>query len=155
MRSYAIRLSAALVAFLVGVTSANILPASSFGTRFYGESEGEVLAVEREYVRAHLERDIPALDRVLADDFTSFRGRVRKEHRLAMLANPLFAVTSLSTEGVRVRVRGDVAWVRGTARMAGSLRGHEFDTPPYRFSRRYERREGRWQIVSCKFSLRE
>ena len=155
MRRYAIRLSAALVSFLVGIASANLLPASGFGTLFYGESESEVLEVEREYVRAHLERDVAALERVLADDFTSFGGRVRKEHRLALLANPLFAVTSLSTEGVRVRVRGDVAWVRGTARMAGSLRGHEFNTPPYGFGRRYERRGGRWQIVSCRFSFRE
>jgi hypothetical protein len=152
MRSYAIRLSAALVSFLVGIASANLLPALSLGAPSYGESE--VLEVEREYIRAHLERDVAALDRVLADDFTSFRGRVKKEHRLALLANPLFSVTSLSTEGVRVRVRGDAAWVRGTARMAGSLGGHEFDTPPYRFSRRYERRGGRWQIVSCKFSFR-
>jgi len=154
MRSYAIRLSAALVSFLVGIASANLLPALSLGAPSHGESESEVLEVEREYIRAHLERDVAALDRVLADDFTSFRGRVRKEHRLAFLANPLFSVTSLSTDGVRVRVRGDVAWVRGTARMAGSLGGHEFDTPPYRFSRRYERRAGRWQIVSCKFSFR-
>jgi ketosteroid isomerase-like protein len=155
MRSYAIRLSAALVSFLVGITSANLLPTLSLGTQSHDASESEVLAVEREYIRAHLERDIPALDSVLADDFTSFRGRVRKEHRLAFLANPLFTVTSLATEGVRVRVRGDVAWVRGTARMAGSIRGHEFNTPPYRFSRRFERRGGRWQIVSCKFSFRE
>lgn len=155
MRSYAVRLSAAIVSFLVGIASVNFLPALSLGTLSHGESEGEVLEVEREYVRAHLERDLAALDRVLADDFTSFGGRVRKGHRLALLANPLFSVTSLSTEGVRVRVRGDVAWVRGTARMAGSMRGHEFSTPAYRFGRRYERRGGRWQIVSCKFSFRE
>ena len=155
MRSYAIRLSAALASFVIGITSVNLLSTSSFGTLLAGESEHEVLEVEREYIRAHLERDVPALERVLADDFTSFRGRVRKEHRLAMLANPLFTVTSLSTEGVRVRVRGGVAWVRGTARMSGSLRGHEFNTPPYHFSRRYEKRDGRWQVVSCRFSFRE
>lgn len=155
MKNYAIRLSAALVSFLVGITSFNLLSDSGFGASSRGESESEIMEIEREYIRAHLERDVAALDNVLADDFTSFRGRVRKEHRLALLANPLFSVTSLSTEGVRVRVRGDAAWVRGTARMAGSLRGHEFDTPPYRFSRRYERRGGRWQIVSCRFSFRE
>jgi ketosteroid isomerase-like protein len=155
MRSYAIRLSAALVSFLVGIASVNFLPDSGFGTSSRGESESEILEIEREYIRAHLERDVAALDKVLADDFTSFRGRVRKEHRLALLANPFFIVTSFSTERVRVRVRGDAAWVRGTARMAGSLGGHEFDTPPYRFSRRYERRGGRWQIVSCRFSFRE
>ena len=123
MRRYAIDLSAALVSFLVGIMSANLLPTSSFGTLSYAESEREVLEVEREYIRAHLERDVPALDRVLADDFTSFRGRVRKEHRLALLANPLFSVTSLSTEGVSVRVRGDEAWVRGNGADGGECPG--------------------------------
>ena len=153
MRSYAIRLSAALVTFLVGIASVSLLSSSGFSALLYGASEREVLEVEREYIRAHLERDIPALDRVLADDFTSFRGRVRKEHRLAMLANPLFTVTSFTTENVRVSVRGDVAFVRGRARMSGSFRGHEFHTPSYKFARRFERRGGRWLIVSCEYSI--
>ena len=103
--------------------------------------------------RAHTERDVAALDRVLADDFTSFSGKVRKEQRLALLANPYFVVTSLATDGVSVSVRGDEAWVSGTARLSGSFRGRDFTTPRYEFMRRYERRDGRWQIVSCDFSF--
>ena len=78
--AYAIRLSAALAAFLLGVTATNFLsaflPAASEGA-----AEREVMRVEREYVRAHLERDVTTLDQVLAEDFSSFGGRVRKEHR--------------------------------------------------------------------------
>lgn len=152
MRSQTIRLSVALATFLVGLTATNVLNMIYFGAAS-GGAEGEVLKVEREYIRAHLERDVLTLENVLADDFTSFRGRVRKEHRLAMLANPLFKVTTLSTEDVRVRVSGDEAWVSGEARMAGSFRGREFNPPRYGFTRRYELREGRWQIVSCEFSF--
>ena len=150
--AYAIRLSAALATFLFGISATNFLgplmPAASGGA-----AEREVMRVEREYVRAHLERDVAALDQVLAEDFSSFGGRVRKEHRMAMLANPFFKVASLATRDVRVRVDGTEAWVTGKARMKGATRGREFESPPYEYTRRLVKREGRWQIVHMKFSL--
>lgn len=153
MRHYAVRIPATIVAFLVGLAATNLVHAVYPGATFNEGAEREILSVEREYVRAHVERDIAALERVLADDFTSFRGRVTKEHRLALLANPFYHVTALKTEGVILNVRGDEAELSGTAQISGSLRGREFDVPRYGFTRRYERREGRWQIVSCEFSF--
>src|SRR5918997_2253684 len=89
-------------------------------------AEREVQDVEREYVRAHLERDVAALERLLADDFTSFRGKVRKEHGLAMLANPYFKIVSLETKDGEVRVGGDEARVSGRETVKASLAGREF-----------------------------
>lgn len=152
MQQHAIRFAVALATFFAGVTAANLL-SPLFKTATAGPAEREVLSVEREYVRAHLERDLEALDRVLADDFSSFRGRVRKEHRMAMLANPLFKFVSLKTEDVRVGVEGDEAWVTGKARMKAESHGREFETPRYEYTRRLARRDGRWQIVHMKFSL--
>ena len=149
MRYDLTRYGAALLTFLLGVTLADNFVSRPPDAR----DERAVLAVEREYVRAHLERDVEALDRVLADDFTSFGGRVRKGHRLALLSNPLFTVVSLQTEGVEVRVQGDEARVDGHAKMTSSFRGREVTTPWYSFTRRYERRAGRWQIVSCHFGV--
>ena len=150
--AYAIRLSVALATFLFGVTATNFLSAFLPATSG-GAAEREVSRVEREYVRAHLERDVATLDQVLAEDFSSFGGRVRKEHRMALLANPFFKVVSLSTGDVRVRVSGDEAWVTGKARMKGATRGREFESPPYEYTRRLTKRDGRWQIVHMKFSL--
>jgi ketosteroid isomerase-like protein len=147
------RLPVALITFIIGVTVSNLAAYFWPGAASHTADERAVLAVEREYVRANTERDVAALEHVLADDFTSFGGRVRKEHRLAFLANPFFVVRDLATENVSVSIRGDVAWVSGKARMSGSFRGRNFTTPPYEFTRRYERREGRWQIVSCDFSF--
>ena len=148
MQHHAARLCVALVAFLVGTASVRLIntvnPAAS-------GAEREVWAVEREYVRAHLERDVAALERLLADDFSSFRGRVRKEHRLAMLANPYFKIVSLNTKDVDVSVSGDEATVSGTATLKGSLGGRDFETPNYKFKRRLERRNGRWQITHMRF----
>jgi len=149
MRHHLTHLGAALLTFLLGVTLSNTF---AFKTSDASD-ERAVLAVEREYVRAHLERDVEALDRVLADDFTSFGGRVNKGHRLALVANPLFTISSLQTEGVEIHVSGDGARVAGRAKMTSSFRGREVTTPWYGFVRRYERRGGRWQIVSCHFSM--
>ncbi|HLL76077.1 MAG TPA: nuclear transport factor 2 family protein [Pyrinomonadaceae bacterium] len=151
MQRYAARLSAALVAFLVGTASSSLF--NVFSPARVGSAEREVLEVEREYVRAHLERDVAALERLLSDDFSSFRGRVRKEHRLAMLANPYFKIDSLKTEGVEVSVSGDEARVSGRASMKGSLAGRDFETPDYKFTRRLAKRNGRWQITRMRFRL--
>ena len=151
MRYLATRLPAALITFVVGVAL------SGFGGQLFGSASADeraVLAVEREYIRAHVERDVPALDRVLADDFSMLGGRVKKEHRLALLSNPFFKVTSLQTDGVNVIVISKrEALLTGAAKMSGSFRGREFSTPRYGFTRRYEKRGGRWQVVSCEFSL--
>src|SRR5947209_12339797 len=91
----ATRLPVALVTFFVGIVAANLGARIWPGTNAaHSADERAVLEVEREYIRAHTERDVAALERVLADDFTSFGGRVKKEQRLALLANPFFVVTS-------------------------------------------------------------
>ncbi len=149
MRYYATRIPAALITFVLGVASSNLV-----GYVWSGSSEErDVLAVEREYVRAHVERDVAALDRVLAHDFSMFGGRVKKEDRLAFISNPFFAVTSLKTDDVRVVVSGREALVTGTARLTGKFRSREFTTPRYGYTRHLEKRGGRWQIVSCEFTL--
>ena len=149
MRRIATRLPAALLTFVIGVASAGLAGDVWPGTA----DERAVLAVEREYIRAHVERDVAALDRVLADDFSMFNGKVTKEHRLALLSNPFFVITSLKTEDVNVVVSGKEAWVTGTETLAGRFRKREFSTPRYGFTRKYEKRGGRWQLVSCELGL--
>lgn len=149
MRYFATRIPAALITFVLGVVATN-LP----GYVWAGSSdERAVLAVEHEYVRAHVESDVKALDRVLADDFSMFGGKVRKEHRLALLSNPFFDITALKTDDVQVVVSDGQALVTGTARLTGSIRGREINTPRYGYTRHLEKRNGRWQIVSCEITL--
>ena len=149
MRYFATRLPAALVTFLLGIAAAGLVPNVWSGSA----DERAVLAVEREYVRAHLERDIEALDRVLADDFKMFGGRVNKDHRLALVASPFFSVFSLHTSDVEVVVDGSKAMLTGRAKLSGRFRGRDFSTPRYGYTRHLEKRGGRWQIVSCEFTL--
>jgi ketosteroid isomerase-like protein len=150
MKYFATRLPAVLITFIVGVAAANLGAYIWTGST---SDESAVLAVEREYIRAHVERDVAALERVLADDFSMFRGKVTKEQRLAWLANPFVVITALKTKDVQVVVSGDEALVTGTATLTGRLRKREFSTPRYGFTRHYQKRGGRWQIVSCEFGL--
>jgi hypothetical protein len=149
MRYYATRIPAALITFVLGVASAGL------GGYVWGGSADEraVLAVEREYVRAHVERDGAALDRVLADDFSMFGGRVKKSQWLAFVSNPFFKITSWETSDVQVVVSGREALVTGTERLTGSFRGREFNPPRYGYTRHLEKRGGRWQVVSVEFTV--
>ena len=149
MRKIATRLPAALLTFVIGVASAGLGADVWPGT----SDERAVLAVEREYIRANVERDVAALERVLADDFSMFHGRVNKERRLAFLANPFFVITSLKTDDVNVVVSGREAWVTGTETVSWRFREREFSTPRHGFTRKYEKRGGRWQMVSCELGL--
>ena len=152
MQHLSVRLSVAVITFLLGITSSNMVSSLRSHTAFNSEVEREVLQAEQEYIRAHTERDVSALDRVLADDFTAFNGRMNKAQRLAMLASPDFTIISLSTTDVRVHAEGDEAWVIGKARMIARRGDREFVTPPYAYTRHYERRRGRWQVVSFSVS---
>jgi hypothetical protein len=72
MQRYAARLSVALVTFLLGTASSSLM--SAFGPAPAGGAEREVLEVEREYVRAHMERDVAALERLLSDELVPRQG---------------------------------------------------------------------------------
>ena len=112
-----------------------------------------MLQVEREYIRSNLERDTVTLDNILADEFT-IRGYRRivtnKSQRLALLHNPDFAFESLKTSDVRVEVDGDRATLTGDAILQIRDGDEEITSPPYSFTRKYEKRDGRWQIVSVR-----
>ena len=121
----------------------------------YTSEEQQLLSIERRYLDAHIERDVAALDSILADDFTiaHARGRVSdKATRLALVENSVFTFVDVDTSDVDVHVSGDEGVVTGRAVVTGRYEDREFRSPPYRFTRRYEKRQGRWQIVSVEFT---
>ena len=152
MQLLAIRLSVALATFLFGITLTSLLTLPRFDTPSSSEAEQEVLKVEQEDIRAYTEPDLTPLKRVLADDF-SFGRLITKTRRLSLLASPGYEVYSLSTYNVHVRVYGDDAWVSGKATMSGRYNDREFFSPPYSFTRRYVKRQGRWQVNSLSVAL--
>lgn len=153
MKHYAIRLIVALCTFIIGLTTSSVLNPFHSKSVSNGPAEREVLRAEREYIQANLERDTETMDSILADEFTIERayGRIsNKAQRMALLENPDFAFEAINTDDVRVEVDGDKATVTGTAVTETRYKGDEFTSGPYKFIRDYEKRDGRWQIVSVR-----
>lgn len=153
MKHYVIRLIVALCTFIIGLTTSSVLNPFHSQSVPNTAAEREVLQVEREYIQASLERDTDTLDSILAEEFTIDRayGRVsNKAQRLALLENPDFAFEGINTDDVQVEVNGDKATVTGMAVTETRDRGVHYTSGPYRFIREYEKRDGRWQIVSVR-----
>lgn len=151
MKHTAIRLAVAVITFVIGSAVAGLFHPFRGHAVPNAADEQEVLRVEREYIRANLDADTDTLDQILADEFTirTRWGRVTtKAERLARLDNYGLAFQYFRTDNVRVTVTGDTAVVSGTAYIKG--RDEESWEPgrTYGFSREYEKRDGRWQIVT-------
>lgn len=152
MKHYAFRLVVALLTFAIGLVSSTLLQGSRFPAVSNGQAEQEILQVERQYVQAYLNRDTAALDGILADDFTFKAGRriQTKAQRLALLETPEFGFDAFHTSNVEIEVNGDSATVTGEAYTETFDNEAKVISPEYRFTRRYEKRDGRWQIVWVK-----
>ncbi len=150
MKQAAIRLSVAVVTFVTGLALAAVVNPFRGHAVSNAADEQEILRVEREYIQANLDADTDALREILADEF-SIRtrwGRVtNKSERLDLLEDPDFAFDAIRTDNVRVEVTGDTAAVTGDAYIR-SHKGVRSSGSSYRYSREYEKKDGRWQIVT-------
>jgi len=114
-------------------------------------AESEVTASERAWSEAYLRHDLPAIPRLLADDFVGIDGRGVVSDKAAELeeakapapgsSGPVLVREQLSD--VRVRTYGDVAVLTAinTAQFSDS-------TVRYRRTTVWVRRGDRWQCVS-------
>lgn len=151
MQRIFINLVISLATFVIGITAAT--PWTAFRTTSDSQDKTEILKIEQQYLDAHIKRDTARLDEILSDDFTFshyWGGVANKAKRLALLENPDFTFESIETTGVEVTVDGDTARVTGKAVVHGNYLGEPSMTTPYSYVRTYERRDGRWQIVSVR-----
>jgi ketosteroid isomerase-like protein len=150
MQPFIIRLFASVATFIIGVAVSSLWPTQPFTAFSNNAAEQEVLSLEQQYLDAHTRRDRAALDRILSDDFTFWHcGRrvTNKAERLALMDDTDFTFISIKTEGTEVKIKGDRAIVTGRARVMGRYNDREFFSPPYQYSRMFEKRQGRWQMV--------
>lgn len=113
--------------------------------------EAEVVASERAWSDAFLRHDVPAISRLLADDFVGIDGRgvvsdkaaELEEARPASAASTAPVLVSEQLSDVRVRMYGEVAILTAinTARFTDS-------TIRYRRTTVWVRRGDRWECVS-------
>jgi ketosteroid isomerase-like protein len=152
MKQVAIRLVVSLLTFALGIVSAALLHPTRSHAVSNSQDEQAILRVERQYIQANLNSDTATLDKILADDFTiRCRRRVEsKAERLARLESPYFAFQTINTDNVELEVDGDRAVLKGEASIESRYGDLEVREATYNFTRVYEKRQGRWQIVSVR-----
>ena len=117
--------------------------------KHFGKTERRILQLEEERRQALLQRDIPTLDRLVADDYmeTSPNGTIRnKSQNINDLKAGNAKLDYLNFSNLKVRVNGNTAVVTGVVTRKGSVQGKEFSGQA-RYTRVYVKRDGRWQAV--------
>jgi ketosteroid isomerase-like protein len=110
-------------------------------------AETEIRALDELRVAAILKKDEPALDRLMADDFTyTNQGGVTesKADFLGEMKSGKGAFTSLHMSGVKVWVSGNAAVLTGRCDLTAVREGRNLVIPEH-FTEVYTRVHGRWR----------
>ena len=116
----------------------------------------ELKQLERDWVKASVQRDREWLQQFLADEFISTHptsGILKdKTREIAETVDPKMAVESMKLGDMNVRLLGDVAIVTGRSSEIGGG-NHLKDTDrSYLFTDTFIRRDGRWQLLASHSS---
>jgi len=115
----------------------------------------EVLEMERLSKEASLHRDADFPQRTLAEDYVAITplGQVTtKKDTLAARRSGQLRYQTIDVSDIVVRVYGDTAVVTARADVKGHQLGEDF-SGPYRYTRVWVRRGGRWQAVSYQATV--
>jgi ketosteroid isomerase-like protein len=115
----------------------------------------EILDLERQAKEASLHRDADFSQRTLADDYVAITplGQVTtKQDTLAARKSGQLRYESIEVSDMVVRVYGDTAVVTARADVRGHQLGEDF-SGPYRYTRVWVKRSGRWQTVSYQATV--
>jgi ketosteroid isomerase-like protein len=119
------------------------------------ESHHEISQLEEAWRNAVLKADIPALDALLADDYTAITadGALQsKEQTLDSLRSGATHFTAIAESDRKVRFYGATALVTCKAVVSGTHAGVDI-SGSYRYTRVYVRNaQGLWKIVSFEVS---
>lgn len=115
------------------------------------------LSVTEEVIRANdavgnalLQSDTDALSRLLADDYryvSDLGLTLNKPEIITLMRSGNLSYDVLTTTDPKVEVRSEKAELNAQARAKGQLRRQPF-TDSYFYRNTYEKRDGRWQLVS-------
>ena len=117
--------------------------------------ESELRRIDREWNEAYPRRDVEALGRILADDWTCVDGSgrlVSKAELIERVASNPNPFDSHEFDEFTLRVYGDAAVVTGRLTGRGREGGREF-VLSQRYTRVYARRGGAWQAVATQVTV--
>jgi ketosteroid isomerase-like protein len=114
-------------------------------------TERTLLALENEWTKAVVARDVAAFERLLAPGFVYTENNVvmsRSEVISSMTSGP-DRVQWAGNEGMRVHDFGNTAVVTGVLVLRGSSRGATFNRR-YRYTDTWMLRNGKWQAIAAQ-----
>ena len=115
----------------------------------------EVIELERQAKEATLKRDADFSERTLSDDYmgiTPLGQVINKADTITARRSGQLRYESIEVTDMVVRVHGNVAIVTARADVRGHDLGEEFNGP-YRSTRVWMRRNGKWQTVSYQATV--
>ena len=116
-----------------------------------GTVEEIVIRLERQRVRAYVERDLATLDRVLPGNFVFTRSLGRafsKSQLLEALESGELVLDEYERNVQKVTVANNTAVAVGHDRVRGSYQGRDIGGT-YHFSSIYVEQEGQWQVAAA------
>lgn len=119
------------------------------------ETIREIIEMERQTKEASLRRDADFPQRILADDYVAITplGQVTtKKEALSARKSGQLRYDTIDVSDMVVRLYGDTAVVTARADVKGHQLGEDF-SGPYRYTRVWVRRSGRWQTVSYQATV--
>lgn len=111
-------------------------------------------ALEREWRDAVIHNNVRVMNRLLADDYLgiSANGTVEtKAEEVAQSKAGTLRIKSLKLSDIKVRIYGNTAVVTSSAELTG-VNGQSDISGNYRYTRVYNKRYGKWKIVSFEAS---
>ncbi len=120
------------------------------------QAEQEVLAAQRARLDATIAVDVPALERLMADDLTYVHSSAKLESKAENIAaiSASHSYQSVVTSEVVTRIEGDVAVITGLADITLKRPDGELWVLPVRFTDVWARRDGAWREISWQSTRR-
>jgi ketosteroid isomerase-like protein len=115
----------------------------------------EIVDIEHQAKEATLRRDADFPQRMLADDYVAIGplGQVTtKREAISARRSGQLRYENIDVSDMVVRLYGDTAVVTARADVKGHQLGEDF-SGPYRYTRVWVRRSGRWQAVSYQATV--
>jgi ketosteroid isomerase-like protein len=130
-------------------------PKPGFDSTEQQETIRQILDMERQAKEASLRRDADFSLRTLAEDYVAITplGQVTtKQETISARRSGQLRYESINVTDMVVRLYGDTAVVTARADVKGHQLGEDF-SGPYRYTRVWVRRNGRWQTVSYQATV--
>ena len=141
-----------LILLAVAILAVGVLPVSgAIRHPQHRLAVQQIQQLEAEWRAAQLGADVPAMDRLLSDDFLGITAAgtvVTKSQQLERMRTRQFAVKSLAVEDTKIKLVGAIAIVTSLAVLEGTSEGTAV-SGSYRYTRVYQRvAGGMWKITS-------